>query len=75
MAKNGFWKEEEVQLITAWLADLTELGYQPPEVQNKFQNQDANQGADQGRQHLAVEYVVCITGQADCSAFAVPANT
>ena len=74
MAKHGFWKEEEVELITEWLADLTELGYQPPEVQKKFQVQNADQGADQARQHITREYAVCITGQADRSAAAVPAT-
>lgn len=73
MAKNNFWKEEEVQLISAWVADLKDLGYQPPKVQDMFHVQD-NQDADHRGQLIMKDYAVCITGQADRSAAAVPAT-
>ena len=70
MAKHGFWKHEEVLLMKAWLADLTELGYNPPAVQNKFQATAANVV----QETTVREYAVCLTGQADRSATAVPAT-
>ena len=70
MAQHGFWKEEEVLLIKAWLADLTRLGYNPPPVYNKFEPKPVNSVQDP----TARDFAVCITGQADRSAAAVPAS-
>lgn len=56
IAKNGFWKEEEVQYLNIWLNDLIRVGYQPPS--SKFPS-NSQRKQEMKRRRAAV----CVTGR------------
>ena len=38
MAREGFWKDDDVTLVKSWLTDLVSLGYQIPELKPEGQD-------------------------------------
>jgi hypothetical protein len=38
MAKNGFWDEDDAELMRCWVADLKRVGYSPPPISDGLMN-------------------------------------
>uniref|UniRef100_A0A914DY11 Uncharacterized protein n=1 Tax=Acrobeloides nanus TaxID=290746 RepID=A0A914DY11_9BILA len=66
MADKGFWSQNEVRAIKAWIRDLKHIGYQPPSIIDKQMSMKVL------NTYPADKTAVCLTGQMDRISIAWP---